>query len=187
MKKVFALSLLSITCYYLAFSLPVWNFKFKAPQYPEGLELNVHLMKTTGDVHEIDIINHYIGMQKLEHAAESEKKMVPYVLATLSIFSLALALCSSKWLAWLLALPMLGFPFGFVTIFYFWLYKFGHELSPAAPVTMDPFTPKILGTGIIGQFKTFAQPSIGFYLIFLAAVCTLIQLYLKSKSRKQWV
>ena len=180
--KRFGLSLVSIVCFYLAFILPVWNFQFNAPQYPDGLELKIYLTNTTGDVQEIGIINHYIGMQKLEDAAKNEKKLVPYILVILSVCSLALVFTSGVWLTWLLALPILGFPVGFVSMFYFWLYKFGHELNPAAPVTMEPFTPTMFGTGIIGQFKTFSQPSIGYYFIVLAAVATLTQIYLKRKK-----
>lgn len=178
------LSLLTAACYYFVFSLPMWNFTFKAPQYPEGLKLDIYLTKTTGDVREIEIINHYVGMQKLDDAAKTEKAMIPYILITLSVLSLIIGLSSNKFLIRFLSLPIVGFPIAFVILFFYWLYKFGHDLNPAAPVELEPFTPNILGKGIIGQFETFAQPSIGFYLICLAALLTLIQVYFITKTKK---
>lgn len=164
-----------IGCYILVYHLPMWNFEFLAPQYPQGLELEIFLTGAKGDVFEIDIINHYIGMAKLEHAAVSERAIAPYVLIAFSILALIIAFCRhNKNIVRLLSLPLLGFPLGFVVTFYWWLYKFGHDLNPAAPVEITPFTPMILGTGIIGQFKTFAVPASGFYLTCLAAILTLV-------------
>lgn len=183
LSKNFLLSLFTILCYALVLNSPMWTFKFKAPQYPQGLELNVYLTKTTGDVSEIDIINHYIGMQKLEHAAQNEKALVPYILAILVLLSLLIGVGPSKKIVRVLSLPIVGFPVAFVAIFYYWLYQFGHNLDPAAPVDLTPFTPTILGTGIIGQFRTFALPSTGFYLISLASLTVMTQIYLQEKKR----
>lgn len=168
------LSFAIIGCYALIYYVPMWSFKFVAPQYPQGLVLEVFLSGARGDVFEIDIINHYIGMSKLEDAAVRERAIAPYVLIAFSVIALMIAFCRhSKNVIRVISLPLLGFPLGFVVTFYFWLYKFGHDLNPDAPVDIAPFTPTILGTGIIGQFKTFAVPGSGFYLSCLAAVLTL--------------
>lgn len=170
------LGLMICGCYALAYTQPMWSFEFVAPQYPEGLKLDVFMTGARGDVFEIDIINHYIGMAKLENAAVNERAFAPYALMALSGLALLVALIPNKWFARLLSLPILGFPVAFVTVFFLWLYKFGHDLNPAAPVDLAPFTPKILGTGIIGQFKTFAIPGTGFYLACFAAILVLIML-----------
>lgn len=185
MKNIFnkntLLSLLAIICLVCIYYWPMWNFVFVAPQYPLGLELQIYLTKTTGDVFEIDIINHYIGMQKLDGAAQTEKALVPYILAFLVLSSSSLIFIrKNKWRT-LVALPILGFPIVFTSIFYLWLYRFGHNLDLAAPMRLTPFTPTIMGTGIIGQFKTHAVPSMGFYFSCLAATLTLIQILWISK------
>lgn len=180
MKKIFTknslLSLLAIVCIIAIYYWPMWNFVFVAPQYPLGLELQIYLTKTTGDVFEIDIINHYIGMQKLDGAAQTEKALVPYILALLVVLSTSLIFIRKKILRIIVALPILGFPIVFTGIFYLWLYRFGHNLDLAAPVRLAPFTPTIVGTGIIGQFKTHAVPSMGFYFACLATLITSIQI-----------
>ena len=182
-SKHFLLSMISIVCYAFILSYPMWNFKFKAPQYPDGLELQVYMTGTKGDVFEIDIINHYIGMQKLELAAQNERAIAPYVIALLAIFSLLLAILPKNKFARFLSLANIGFPIAFVAVFYLWLYKFGHDLNPAAPVDLAPFTPTILGTGIIGQFTTFAYPGPGFYLALIPAVISLVIAF-KRKTPK---
>jgi Na+/proline symporter len=138
-----------------------------------------------GDVTEIDIINHYIGMQKLEDAAKNERALAPYVLIVLSLFAIIIAANPRKKISKILYLPIMGFPAAFVVIFYIWLYRFGHELNTAAPMRLKPFTPTILGTGIIGQFSTFAIPGLGFYLSCFSAV--IIGLMIYSNNRRQEV
>lgn len=187
MKHIFTkntlLSLLAIACLISIYYWPMWNFTFIAPQYPLGLELQIYLTKTTGDVFEIDIINHYIGMQKLDGAAQTEKALVPYILALLVLISTSLVFVRKKIWRIIVALPILGFPIVFTGIFYLWLYRFGHNLDLAAPVRLAPFTPTIMGTGIIGQFKTYAVPSMGFYFACFSALLTLIQvLWIKKKD-----
>ncbi len=50
--------------------LPLWKMTMFAPQYPEGLRLEIYSYKLEGgnggqDVKEINILNHYIGMRDL--------------------------------------------------------------------------------------------------------------------------
>ena len=52
---------------------PLWHIEMQAPQYPKGLSLHVFAHTIVGghdgaDIKEINILNHYIGMQKLERA-----------------------------------------------------------------------------------------------------------------------
>lgn len=169
-SRTFVFAVISVICYAFVYTQPMWNFKFKAPQYPMGLELDIFMTGAKGDVTEIDIINHYIGMQKLENAARNEKAIAPFVLVGLSLVSLAIGLFPRLKLLHILSLAIMGFPLAFISIFQLWLYKFGHDLNPAAPVRLTPFTPVILGEGIIGQFTTYAIPGSGFYLSCFAAI-----------------
>ena len=54
-----------------AYLFPLWNLTMFAPQYPEGLRLDIYSYKLEGgndgqDVKEINVLNHYIGMRDLE-------------------------------------------------------------------------------------------------------------------------
>ena len=44
---------------------PIWRIELDAPQYPEGLMLQLHANKIGGDVDIINGLNHYIGMATL--------------------------------------------------------------------------------------------------------------------------
>jgi hypothetical protein len=54
--------------------LPWWQFKVVAPQYPKGLKVSVYVNRLEGDVREISLLNHYIGMKSLSDAAQIERK-----------------------------------------------------------------------------------------------------------------
>ena len=43
----------------------MWRIELEAPQYPEGLVLQLHANKIGGDVDIINGLNHYIGMATL--------------------------------------------------------------------------------------------------------------------------
>ena len=45
--------------------LPLWRIELDAPQYPEGLVLQLHANKIAGEVDIINGLNHYIGMATL--------------------------------------------------------------------------------------------------------------------------
>ena len=50
--------------------LPLWRIKLIAPQYPEGLGLQIWVNQITGfkpgDLNNINGLNHYIGMRAIE-------------------------------------------------------------------------------------------------------------------------
>lgn len=165
----FALALAGGAAFFAAFNLPWWKFILYAPQYPHGLRLEIALTGLAGDVHEIGMLNHYIGMKHLEDAATLERRYAGAGVAIVAACSAA-ALFLSKWRwSWLLTGVGMLLPLGFLADSFFWLYHFGHALDPHAPVHIPGFTPQLFGNGRIGQFMTFAQPALGFWLAVLGA------------------
>jgi copper chaperone NosL len=55
-------SLLMVSAYFV----PLWQILMWAPQYPEGLEMDIWINTITGDVKVISALNHYIGMKHIE-------------------------------------------------------------------------------------------------------------------------
>ena len=45
--------------------LPYWKLTLFAPQYPQGLKVELYVNRATGDIQELDILNHYIGMKSM--------------------------------------------------------------------------------------------------------------------------
>jgi len=70
---VFAGGLLAAALFASSLTQPWWRFSLYAPQYPRGLTLLLSLSGMTGDVREIDMLNHYIGMGHLSEAASFER------------------------------------------------------------------------------------------------------------------
>lgn len=149
--------------------LPIWQLRLNAPQYPGGLFVTLFTHDVTGDVWEVDGLNHYIGMMPLGEAATLERSLaVPAVIGMLLMGLLAVVL-RKKVFAWL-ALPIVMFPFVFAADLYYWLYKAGNELDPTAAITIDPFTPAIVGRGVVGQFSTDGMFQMGFWIALVGAV-----------------
>lgn len=160
--------------------LPYWTLHLHAPQYPQGLHATISLTGVSGDVQEIDTLNHYIGMMKLDEAAKLERAIAMYLVPLFAALALATLLTSRLW-GWLLALPALVFPVGFGIDLYRWLYVAGHNLDPKAPLSraIPPFTPTLIGEGKIAQFITIGTFAPGFYVALLASALVLISLLLR--------
>lgn len=161
---VVGLSAAAAALFGASFFQPWWHFWLFAPQYPKGLELTISLTGVGGDAHEVDMLNHYIGMQHLEAAAQFERHMASYGVAAVALGAVVLLLISGRRLGWLSALVGAVLPVGFVVDSMYWLHRFGHQLDPRAPLHIKPFTPQMFGEGVIGQFHTWAIPELGFWL-----------------------
>ncbi len=164
---------------------PYWRMRLNAPQYPNGLFVTVHVNHMTGDVAEIDGLNHYIGMSPLEEAAQLERSLAPIALVVIVLMIVGVAFIHSKWFA-TFAIPAMAFPVLFLADMWIWLWYYGNHLDPTAPLSsaIKPFTPMILGTGHVGQFSTTAWLLPGWYLTALAAILTGMGLHYRRKARK---
>lgn len=172
-------------------AFPYWGLVLEAPQYPDGLSMRVFVNRMTGDedprldeVREIDGLNHYIGMQSLYNAAKVEQTIaIPGVILMAVLLGVA-AFWRKPW-AWALTLPVIAFPFIFLADLWAWMSYYGNNLDPYAPLSsaIAPFTPPILGEGVIGQFKTIASVHTGWYLALAAAVLVVAALVFLRLNR----
>lgn len=164
-----------------SYFLPWWNFLLIAPQYPKGLNLVVSLTGITGDVEEIGIINHYIGMAHLESGAPLERAFGGYAVGLLAVMVIVGILAAGRKIGWVSALMGIGLPIGFIADTMYWLYTFGHDLDPKAPVHIKPFTPTLFGEGKVGQFHTTATPAEGFAVALLGVALVGLAVWQRSK------
>ncbi|MCB0254940.1 MAG: cytochrome C [Anaerolineae bacterium] len=167
---------------------PYWRLTLHAPQYPNGLTVEAYLNNLTGDVNEIDGLNHYIGMRPLDEAAPFEKSVSVLGVAVVALLILAAVFVHSRWAA-LLALPALLFPVIFLVDLQYWLANFGQNLDPAAPLSnsVQPFVPPVLFEGKIAQFRTVASPDIGLWMAILASALIIVGLYFHRRAYKPLV
>lgn len=169
----------AIGLYVASFFLPWWQLTLYAPQYPHGLHLTISLTGMGGDVREINMLNHYIGMSSLDEAAKHERELAGWGIGLISVLVLGIALLAGRRTGKLLVIPGILFPIAFLGDAFYWLYHFGHSLDPHAPLHVQPFTPQLFGNGEIGQFLTFATPALGFWFavggVVLLATATLVR------------
>lgn len=164
---------------------PYWHMELEAPQYPNGLFLTAYCNHLTGDVREIDGLNHYIGMRPLGEAAAFERAAAVWMIIAMFLLVEGAAAIHSKW-AVLLALPAVTFPIGFIVDLYFWMRTFGLNLDPGAPLSssIKPFVPTVIGEGGIGQFKTYAEFGTGYWLAVAAAALIVVGFFFHRRAYK---
>ncbi len=178
---ILALSGVAVLLWVVAYLRPWWEFHLFAPQYPNGLALEISLTGLGGDAREINMLNHYIGMKGLDEAAALERQVAVYGVGLVALLSVALALFVGKRWNNLILLPAIGLPLGFVGDSVAWLYHFGHSLDRHAPLNIPLFTPQLFGWGKIGQFQTYGMPLSGFWLALSALGCMLLAVYLRRR------
>ncbi len=165
--------------------LPYWVLNLKAPQFPQGLQVRAYVNRLVGDVGELEGLNHYVGLRSFEDAAVLEKSVAVIAVIVLVGLLVAALLIHTRWVL-LLVLPALLFPVIFIVDLQFWLWNFGHNLDPRAPLAaaVGEFTPPIFGPAEIAQFDTMALPGPGLVLAFIASGMVAAGLWFHRKAYK---
>ena len=144
MKRIrIAAGLIAAALIALSAQLPLWTMTMKAPQYRQGLHLYAYGTGMVGDLRELNIINHYIGMAQIDPAPPIETALFPIGIATLVL--LCLMAPFHRWLRRAAIAATVVMPIGVLIDLQVWLYRFGHSLDPHAPIRMKPFTPPVVG------------------------------------------
>lgn len=163
-RLLIALAALALIPIYLT---PVWSIRLVAPQYPEGMGMYIGVSEIWGheehDIQNINILNHYIGMQEIQPASIPELEIFPIVLLGIILTGLAVALIGRRWLmvAWLVG--FVGLCIAGMVDFYLWMIDYGHNLSPDAPIKIPgmTYTPPLIGTKQLLNITASSFPHIG--------------------------
>lgn len=156
-------ALLVIACYFL----PLWEIQLWAPQYPEGLSIQIWHNNLTGDVDVINGLNHYIGMKHLKVEMFPEFKFLKYILAAFIVLTLFTA-----WKGSVRALQIycvIVFIAGCIALadFYRWGYDYGHNLNDDAPIKVPgmAYQPPVIGYKVLLNFTALSVPASGGWII----------------------
>lgn len=170
------------------FFLPAWRIDLFAPQYPEGLTMNIWINTLSGDIDIINGLNHYIGMRPFSVADFPEFKFLPYVVGFFMLLGMTVAITGKrKLLLVYLILTVIG---GALAIydFYQWEYNYGHNLDPKAPIQVPgmSYQPPLFGHKRLLNFDAYSFPDTGGWVVVGAAMLAfsvwLVEWY---RSRKQ--
>lgn len=165
----------------MTFLFPLWKMTMFAPQYPDGLRLDIYGFKLVGgndgqDAKEINLLNHYIGMRELTAENFTEFQWIPFVVGAIALLCLRAAAIGKN--SYLVDVAVL---YGYFAAFSLWsfahkLYSYGHELAPTAPVKVPPFMPPMFGYEKIANFEIYSYPAAASYTMAGAMLALLIAL-----------
>jgi hypothetical protein len=172
----------------LSFFFPLWHIHLEAPQYREGLDLWIYGHQLVGgnegrDISEINILNHYIGMQEINEADFVEMRVIPFALGFFILFGLrAVVFGSMSNLIDHLTLFLYFCVFSLAN-FVYRMYSYGHDLDPKAPMNPEPFWPALFGTKQIANMTQTSLPSGASYLLLGTLIALLLAVFFSRKER----
>jgi len=169
-RIIVAIASLSLIATYF---LPVWFIFLLAPQYPEGLTMNIWLNKITGQVEIINGLNHYIGMKHISVDMFPEFGYLVYIVAFFILLGLVVAITGKRKLLFTyLVLTVLG---GAAALydFYQWGYDYGHNLDPKAAIQVPGLTyqPPLIGHKRLLNFDAYSYPATGGWIVIGVGTC----------------
>lgn len=150
------------------FFLPLWRIWLLAPQYPEGLGMLIRINAVTGvephHLENINGLNHYIGMKRIEPESIAELRIMPWVMGILMVTGLGAAAIGKRSLVRLwTAVFLLGALAG-VGDFWRWEYDYGHNLDyENAPIKIPgmSYQPPLIGSKKLLNFTASSWPDTG--------------------------
>jgi len=182
------------------FIFPLWSIRLVAPQYPEGLGMNIHIDSIIGvnefDLQNIDALNHYVGMKNIPTPKEmKEFTIFPIVVSFMSLIGILIGILlyfdkinSIFILLWLGLISVLGI--AGMYDFNKWLTEYGGNLNPEAPIKlMDEngnlltYKPPLIGHVKLLNFDVDSWPHLGAFLMFLGMILILVA-YLSARKYK---
>ncbi|HRP07089.1 MAG TPA: hypothetical protein PLL69_01250 [Gemmatimonadales bacterium] len=156
----------------VAIALPLWEVRLLAPQYPEGLGMQILSHTVQGisehDLHNINGLNHYIGMKEIHPESIPELRFMPWIMAALSLSLLAVAWRGGRraLAAWLVVFVIIG-AIG-LWDFWRWEYDYGHNLDTENAAIVIPgmaYQPPLIGSKQLLNFTATAWPGLGAILL----------------------
>ena len=166
---VAALGLLSVLV------LPLWRIDLEAPQYPEGLGMEIRVNTIVGvkpnDLNSINNLNHYIGMKVIRPEDFPELRFMPLLVAGLSAMGLVVAATGRRrllyvWVALLVLSAVAG-----LADFYRWAYDYGHNLDYERAIIKVPgmsYQPPLIGSKQLLNFRAHSWPGSGGWIAIAA-------------------
>ena len=173
------------------FLTPLWSITLEAPQYPDGITMYIWINKITGDtahtLQNINILNHYVGMQFIEPDSIPELKYFPYIIVAMTVFGLLISFKANRkliltWVIVMVALGVLG-----MYDFYLWEYDYGHNLDPKAPIKVPgmAYQPPVFGSKMLLNFNAISYPYWGGLFLGLSIVMAIAAFFTAEKTHKR--
>jgi hypothetical protein len=168
-----------------AIFLPLWQMTMISNQYPEGLRMWIYSYKLSGDLQEINTLNHYIGMHPLDAEHFAELRILPYSFARGGLLCLLAAALRRRWATALVLAGGVVSGVGSMAILFYELYSYGHDLDPKAAIDIAPFMPAPIGVNKLANFHVTTVFHLGSILFMLAIVALALALWVSRPPAYQ--
>lgn len=179
---------------FVSFWQPMWSFYLWSNSYPYGIGMAIYscepadpidVAEMDGGLDELQVLNHYIGMKPISPDLIIFK-LLPLLLILVGVLLIISAFWRKRWvLPGAFGVNALVGIYGMISFAYY-IYTYGHDLDPAAAISVPPFMPSIIGEGHLAQFTTWAEFGWGTYAVvtstFLAALVLFIDWWLVRKQ-----
>jgi copper chaperone NosL len=169
--------------------LPLWRIQLVAPQYEEGLTLDMYSHKIAAgnggqDLSEINTLNHYIGMKPIVGADFAEMTWMPFAVGVFVLLALRAVVMGR--IGHLVDLGVLFSYFGAFSLatFAYRLWSYGHHLDPHAPMRIKPFMPVVIGQQQIANFVQTSLPMAGTLCMGLFLVAIVVAIWWSRRQER---
>lgn len=174
----------------LALPLPLWRVRLIAPQYPEGLGMEIYARTVRGatehDLGNINELNHYIGMRAIEPETIADFRVIPWAIVGIAVFGVAAAIIGKRPLAiaWVAVFVVAGV--AGLWDFWHWEYMYGHDLDMVHAIIKVPgmtYQPPLIGAKQLLNFTATSWPAAGTFLIGLSFAIGAVAAFMPARSR----
>lgn len=175
----------------LTFFFPIWYIDLEAPQYPEGIGLEIWLNKIAGqkpnDLANINGLNHYIGMKEINPDAIPEMKIMPFIIIFLVLFGIVSGISGKRSLVYIWIILFIVIAAVGLYDFYMWEYDYGHNLNPHAAIKIPgmAYQPPLIGSKMLLNFNAISMPHIGSWILVATVVLAFTALIVDKKLKKK--
>lgn len=175
------------------FLFPLWQINLDAAQFPGGLDLNIWIDRFSGAegddsiIQNVNILNHYIGMKFIEPDSIPEHKYFSIIAYIMMGLGLLAAIINKKWGYGVWFVIMITLSVLAVYDFYLWLYDYGHNLDPKAPIKLEGMTymPPLFGEKDLLNFYVKSYPHWGVILMVFSIVFSFFAFLKRPKKLRR--
>jgi copper chaperone NosL len=169
---------------------PIWRVHLVAPQYPEGLGMEIRANTVRGlkehDLKSINSLNHYIGMKPITPEAIPELRIIPWIVGGLAATGLLVAAIGRRRLLWMWLGLLTAAGIAGMIDFWWWEYSYGHDIDVENAIISVPgmtYQPPLIGSKQLLNFTAESWPAAGAILAGLAFALGVAALVLSARRR----
>ena len=170
---------------------PLWSVRLTAPQYPEGLGMSIRINTVQGatetDLDNINNLNHYIGMKRIEPDTIPELRYMPWIVAGIVVMGLLTMALRRRWLLYLWTSAFVAISLAGLYDFWRWEYDYGHNLDNEHAVLKIPgmtYQPPLIGGKQLLNFHASSWPALGGIFALVAMVLALLAVWFAWRQHK---